>query len=400
MGFLDWFKPKNEVIIDDALLQALLSRKGIRREDALSLPAVSSAVNLIADTFAQIPIRLYEEKEVDGRKTIVEVNDSRVALINRDTKDTLDGMQFKKALCIDYLLGKGGYAYINRQGNKVKSLHYVNCDKVLVYKNEDSIFKEIELAVDAVKYKPFEFIKVLRNTKDGASGVGVINEVSKAIDTAYQTMLYQLQIISTGGNKRGFIQSKHKLGENEMKALKEAWKNMYSTNTENTVILNDGIEFKEASNNAVELQLNESKKTLDNEIKEIFHIKDNFAETVKLAVLPICEAFVTALNRDLLLEREKGRMYFVADYADMLKASQKERYESYKIAKETGFLTLNEIRIMENMETIEGLDVIAMSLGNVLYDIESGTYYVPNTGESLNLEEGGNKVEDTEPDSE
>ena len=93
-------------------------------------------------------------------------------------------------------------------------------------------------------------------------------------------------------------------------------------------------------------------------------------------------------------------MYFVADYADMLKASQKERYESYKIAKETGFLTLNEIRIMENMETIEGLDVIAMSLGNVLYDIESGTYYVPNTGESLNLEEGGNKVEDTEPDSE
>ena len=74
-------------------------------------------------------------------------------------------------------------------------------------------------------------------------------------------------------------------------------------------------------------------------------------------MLPICEAFVTALNRDLLLEREKGRMYFVADYADMLKASQKERYESYKIAKETGFLTLNEIIMEEAKKRVRVKDL-------------------------------------------
>ena len=77
----------------------------------------------------------------------------------------------------------------------------------------------------------------------------------------------------------------------------------------------------------------------------------------------------------------------------MLKASQLERYNAYKVAKEAGFLTLNEIRIKENMQTLEGLDVIAMSLGTVLYDTESGQYYVPNTGENISLEEGGKGYE-------
>ena len=393
MGFFDRFRNQSQYEVDDLLLEALRSGKTISRDNAMSIPAVSSAVNMIADAFAMIPIRLYEEKEVDGRKTVEEVKDSRVSLINKDTKDTLDGVQFKKALATDYLMSKGGYAYINKRGNKVISLHYVKDNAVIIEKNKDQIFKQIALNVSGKSYQPYEFIKLLRNTKDGASGRGLADEVGSAIKSAYETMLYQLNLITTGGNKRGFIQSKHKLTAEAMEALKKAWANMYSNNSENTVVLNDGLEFKEAQNNAVEMQLNESVKTFDEQIKAIFHICDNFADTFKFAILPICEAFVTALNRDLLLEKEKENRYFVADYSEMLKASQLERYNAYKVAKEAGFLTLNEIRIKENMQTLEGLDVIAMSLGTVLYDTESGQYYVPNTGENISLEEGGKGYE-------
>lgn len=393
MGFFDRFRNQAQYEVDDLLLEALRSGKSISRDNAMSIPAVSSAVNMIADAFAMIPIRLYEEKEVDGKKTVEEVKDSRVSLINKDTKDTLDGVQFKKALAMDYLMGKGGYAYINKRGNNVVSLHYVKDNAVIIEKNKDQIFKQIALNVGDKSYQPYEFIKLLRNTKDGASGKGLADEVGSAIKSAYETMLYQLNLITTGGNKRGFIQSKHKLTAEAMAALKKAWKNMYSNNSENAVVLNDGLEFKEAQNNAVEMQLNESVKTFDEQIKAIFHICDNFADTFKFAILPICEAFVTALNRDLLLEKEKENRYFVADYSEMLKASQLERYNAYKVAKEAGFLTLNEIRIKENMQTLEGLDVIAMSLGTVLYDTESGQYYVPNTGENISLEEGGKGYE-------
>jgi len=116
------------------------------------------------------------------------------------------------------------------------------------------------------------------------------------------------------------------------------------------------------------------------EINKIFHIyPDDFDRTFKEAIYPIIKAFETALNRDLLLENEKKYMFFEFDPKEILRMNQKERFESYKIAKETGFATLNEIRRWENMEYIEGLDVVNVGLGAVLYDTNTHEYYTPNT---------------------
>ena len=64
---------------------------------------------------------------------------------------------------------------------------------------------------------------------------------------------------------------------------------------------------------------------------------------------------------------------------EIIRTSLKDRYESYKLAKETGFMTLNEIRRAENMQWIEGLDVVNVGLGAVLYDVNKHVYYTPNT---------------------
>ena len=76
------------------------------------------------------------------------------------------------------------------------------------------------------------------------------------------------------------------------------------------------------------------------------------------AIYPIVKAFTTALNTSLLLEKEKGRLYFDLDVKEIIKANVKERYDAYKVAKETGWLSFNEIRRMENMSHIEGLDTV------------------------------------------
>ena len=139
----------------------------------------------------------------------------------------------------------------------------------------------------------------------------------------------------------------------------------------------NGLEFQEASNSSVEMQLNESKKTLQDEINNIFHIKDDFYETFKQqGIYPIVKAFETALNRDLLLEKEKKNHFFEFDVKEIIKANIKERYEAYKLAKESSFMTINEIRKTENMEYIEGLDVVNVGLGAVLYDTNTHQYYL------------------------
>jgi len=382
MGFFDRLKKRDsrldENTVDDVLLKAIINGEAIKREDALTLPAVSGAVDFISGTIASMPVKLYKYKK--GRVEEQE-NDPRVKMLNIDTGDTLDGFQLKKALVEDYLLGKGGYCYIERERNEVKALKYIPEGFINIYRDPNPLEKWFTILCYDQEFQPYDFIKLLRNTKDGASGVGLCAEVSKALETAYNMLKYQLMLVKSGGNKKGFIKSQRKLGQEEIDLLKAAWQNLYANDQSNVVVLNNGLEFQEASNTSVEMQLNESKKTLQDEINNIFHISNDYYETFKTAIYPIIKAFETALNRDLLLEKEKSKFYFEFDVKEIIRANIKERYEAYKIAKEIGLKTLNELRRDENLNDIEGLDVVDFGLGSVLYDVNTHTYYTPNTGD-------------------
>ena len=370
--------------VSDVLLEALLRSEPISRENALTLPAVSGAVDFVASTIASMPVKLYK---IQKGKVEKRDDDIRVALLNGDTGDTLDGYQLKKAVVEDYLLGKGGYIFIKRFRNEVESLHYVEDKYVSFLINTDPIYKDYVINVNGAQYKNFEFIKLLRNTKNGAWGEGLCNEVSKALETAFNTLLYQLTLVKSGGNKKGFITSQRRLAQEEIDLLKTQWARLYNNNTSNAVVLNQGLDFKEASNSSVEMQLNESKKTLADEINGIFHIYPNdFDRTFKEAIYPIVKAFETALNRDLLLEKEKSKFFFEFDVKEITRASLKDRYDSYRIAKEIGLKTINELRQEENLNAIDGLDIIDLGLASVLFNTDTGKIYTPNTGESTELE--------------
>lgn len=381
---------------EDVLLKALLTGEPITREQAMTIPAVSAAVDFISNTIASMPVKLY--KYVESTHTVKDMDsDTRVQLLNGDTGDTLDAFQMKKAMVEDYLMGKGGYLYIRRYRNEVTGLFHVSDGYVAPQIiNPDPIHKNYELFVYDKQYKLFEFVKLLRNTTTGAYGVGLTEEVAKALQTAYATLVYQLYAVQNGGNKKGFLKSQRKLGQEEINTLKRAWRNLYTTNSENVVVLNNGLEFQEASNSSVEMQLNQNKQTLTDEIKNIFHIYDNdYYRTFKEAIYPIVKAFETALNRDLLLEREKKSYFFELDVKEILRVDIKERYEAYRLAKETGFMTINEIRRAENMERIEGMDVINVGLASVLYDVNSHKYYTPNVDKVTDPNDG---THGTEPD--
>ncbi len=398
MGFFERFnKRANEVqtepVVDDVLLKALIQGEPITREKALMLPAVSAAVDYIGNCVACMPIQLYKQKQ--GKVEPIE-NDNRIRLLNGDTNDTLDAFQLKKAMVEDYLLGKGGYCYIRKNRNNVTGLYYVKDINISIMTNNEPIFKDYTIMAGANSYKPYEFLKLLRNTKDGASGTGVTAEVSKALETAYQTMLMQLGLVKKGGGKKGFLKAQRKLAQEEIDVLKNAWNNMYANNSDNVIVLNNGLEFQEAAASSVELQLNESKQTLDAQINNIFHLNGDFYQTFKEAIYPILKAFETALNRDLLLEKEKKAHFFEFDTKEILKASVVERYNAYKTAKDTGFMTINEIRKAENMNYVEGLDVVNVGLSAVLYDINTHKYYTPNTDTTGTTQETEDEQEDQE----
>lgn len=380
----------------DLLLASLLKGDKITKEQALSVPAISSAVDRISNLIAMLPIRMYRYYEdTDGKQKVSEVKDDiRLKLLNHDTGDLLDPFQLKKSLVNDYLTDKGAYIYIEKQRNDFVSLRYVDPSYVSFQTNYDPIFKDAKYNVYGKDYEMYNFLTILRNTKDGYKGISAIDEISKSIETAFTTIIYELGLVKKGGAKKGFLTATRKLGDAEIKKLREAWRKYFDGNNENIIILNDGIDFKEGANSSVEMQVNERKKTLRDDINDVFHIYPDYNNTIKDAVMPIISAIESALNKNLLLESEKELFYFAFDTKKITRGSLKERYEAYKIASDTGWMTKNEIRYTEDYDSIEGLDVVSMNLANVLYDVKNHTYYTPNTGSVMDMNNGGGETDE------
>ena len=371
-------------------------------EQALNVPVFAGCINRIAETVSTIPIRLY--KKVD--KKLEEMKeDNRVRLLNDDTGDTLSGVQFKKAITRDYYLGQGGYAYINRKGNKVESLHYVKESELSFMYSTDPIFKDYDVMIQGKRYKHFEFIKLLRNTVNGYSGKSIISESKDILNVAYHSLKFEKILVQTGGNKRGFLKSVKPLAQKALEALKQAWRSFYGNNTENVILLNNGLEFQ-ANNTSVEMQLNENKKVNSAEICKLFNIpvaiinggatEQDRADFVQFCIIPLLKEFECALNRDLLLESEKGSFYFAFDTSELTKGDIEKRFRAYETASRNGFLQLDEIRLKENMPPL-GLDFIRLGLQDVLYTPKTGEFYVPNMNQTggLNQPKKGDDMDES-----
>ena len=376
---------------NDVALKAWLGGRQITVDTAMQIPAFAGCVNFLKDTISMLPVKLYKQvRSNEGKKIIKEIeSDTRCKLLNEDTRDTLSGVEYKAAMVKDYLLYGEAYSYINRAGNTVKSLHYIEHNQYSVLKNADPIFKKYEVMVDGYNYYPMDFVKVLRSTTDGCTGKGIVDDNADALSVAYNTLIFERTLVSKGGNKKGFLKSQRKLTREAVDALKAAWRDLYANNAENVVILNDGLEFQESSSTSVELQLNENKITNRKEICSIFKIAPSVLDdsatdeeynlTIKMAVLPILSEITSTLNRDLLLEREKNDYFFAFDTAEIMRGDLEKRYNAYRSAVEAGWITKNEIRAKENMVAIPGFDIVSMSLGDVIYDIEKETFFTPNT---------------------
>ena len=259
----------DESVVSDPLIKALFGGEGVDRDTVMNIPAISACVNMIADTVSALKIKLYRK----NKDRIEEVaDDRRTFLLNEDTGDTLDAVQFKKAMVIDMFLGRGGYAYVNRVRGEVISIHYVEEKKIGFHKNCDPVFKDYKLEVGGRPYNPWQFITLLRNTRNGCYGRSIVEESQELLDIIYSSQQYEKMLVKKGGNKKGFLKAASKVSKEVIDTLREAFRRLYSNNSENIVVLNNGLEFQESSNTSVEMQLNENKETNSKDACKIFLI--------------------------------------------------------------------------------------------------------------------------------
>ena len=385
------------VSYEDSLLTALLngSSQIITRENALKIPTVSACINLIAEKIASLPIRLYEK--IDGEVKEVE-GDNRIKLLNGDTGDTINATEMRKRWVYDYFLGKGSYTYIDSDvAGKIRGLYYVDEQSIYITSDPEPIFKKYTILCNGKAYFPHQFLKIFRNTKGKGIGTSIVNESPIVMNILYNTMLFENGSVLKGGNKKGFLKSETQQTKPSMDAIKEAWALMFSNSSDiqdNIVVLNAGMDFKETSSTAVEMQLNENKATNGAEICKLFCTPPEIltgntteqAETlfVKNAVMPVINTIEAALDSDLLLEKEKDKRYYAFDVRELTRGSTKQRYEAYEIGLRSNFLQLDQVRKEEDMEPL-GFNFIKLGLQDVLLDTKTNKIYTPNTNATADL---------------
>ena len=355
----------------------------VTRQQALSVPAVASALFLISGIIAGIPIKLYRR---DGN-TITEItDDERTKLLNIETNSTLGAFETKQAMINDLIMEGACYCYIGKDGNNATSLQYLPKYRVSVLDNGKLIDRTVLFLVDGSYYDNFNIMRAVRNSNDGVHGRGLLDDNATQISSMYNALVYENGVISKGVRK-GFLKSEGRLTVKALEALKKAWRMMTAKlGTSDVIVLNKGITFESADSTAVENQLNESKQTNADLIYKLFGFTDKtftdekaFNIFVKTTIMPIVNCFVEAINRAMLLETEKGNLYFSLDMNDLLKADMLTRFNAYKTALDSNWINVDEIRQREDLSPM-GIDFVSMNLANVFYYPQTKKVYTPNTG--------------------
>lgn len=181
-------QPKETEIVSDSLLRALIGETKITAEEAMSIPTVAGCVGKIADTVASLEIKLYRR---NGDAIEEMTDDKRTKLLNGDTGDTLDAFQMKRAMVKDMFLDKGGYAFVHKSNGEIVSLHYVEANRLAFTYDPNPIFKDYKIYCYGAYYEGWQWIKLLRNTRNGYSGESIVDESKTFFETAYASLLYE-----------------------------------------------------------------------------------------------------------------------------------------------------------------------------------------------------------------
>lgn len=398
----DWFKSESratdaEVLADIAEGYTPSTTTAKTRADALSIPSVATAVDWIAGVISSLPIRMYKKTD-SGYQELYD--DYRLPLLNNYSGNCMTASDLFRNIITDYLLDGNGFAYVVKRGNKIEKLSYIPPFKLTYTESVDVIDKVLKIWIDSREIRDYDLLRICRHTKNGLTGIGFVSDNQLLLSTILNSLDYENKTTSSGV-RRGFLKSKFKLDKDKLKSLKEAWRKLRNRDSD-VLVLNEGIEFENATSTATESQLSQNKEINNRSVLTYFGLPSNFLNNansdsyktaIRIAILPIVAQLENALNEFLLLESEKGSTKFVIDTSEILENSMLERYDAYQKALSSGFLTVDEVRRKESLEVLD-MPYLKLSLADVLYNTKTGDIFVPNTNATVkNGESVGDNTE-------
>jgi HK97 family phage portal protein len=177
--------------------------------------------------------------------------------------------------------------------------------------------------------------------------------------------------------------------------ITDAWAAKFggSGNAKKVAFLQEGMTFKPLSMTNVDAALIEALRLSTIDIARIYKIPAHMVNELERAtfsniehqeiqfviytLLPWIKRHEQAKTRDLLLPSERKQYFIEYNVAGLLRGDQASRYAAYAVGRQWGWLSINDIRRLENMPPVKGGDVYLSPLNMV---DASKPIPVPNAG--------------------
>lgn len=413
MGVFDFLKGKNDnkhnlensySYVPTSIDSFFGASTMISEDEAMQIPSVSAAVDLITGSIAQLDFMLIKKDDETG-EVIRKNEDYRLYLLNREPNETMDAYTFKRAMVKDYLLYGASSSVIERNLNKINALHLLPTQQISVEVYLSDGYKKysktkLNNSLGTVVFDDYRLLTVLKDSKDGLTGMGVLQKNYDILKLARAENNYTANILQNGALPIGVLKTANKLNDKSFAKLKSSWSNLYSGSDKagKTVILEEGLDYSPISMKPNDLELTESKKSTLSNISRIFNIPESMINSnankygsneqnnlnfLQYCISPIISAIEGAVNKQLLLESEKEEGFeFKLDPSKLLQTTRKDKAEAVGIEYNNGLISFWEARSeIDRPKTVEK-DYFKMSLGSVLHKYESDEMIIPNTMQS------------------
>lgn len=350
----------------------------------VAFSAVYSCVNIISGDLAKLPARIMqvmpsgEEKKLD--------NDPYETLL-REPNGYQSGVDFIQVLMLAVLIHGNGYAYMVRNGRQeVSELHALDprttspavaADGSVFYRCGENLLAGIRAGATIPARD------IIHHRLPMAAGmplVGVSPIYAAASSSAMGIRILQNSqaFFANMSRPSGQLVSASPIQPDQADKIEKKWEEKFGEgNQGKTAILGFGLKWEPITINAVDAQLIEQLRWSVEDVARVFRVppfllgdssKVTYRNSEQLgrAYLAGCLGYhVQALQERLNIAFDFGNAYKVQfDLDALLKTEIDTRYTAYTQALSAGWITINEVRMMEGYAPVPGGDENMVQIQN------------------------------------
>lgn len=354
---LDTFNPN----LSNSLQYGLNSSKNT----ALSLSTVYSAVNLISDAIACLPITI----KAHNKEGVTELDQHPLKDIftsNLTTKYTLF-----KTILQSVLLKGNAYCYIERKGGKITGLRYLQSEDVQTYyrKETKELYYTCGYLGGTKRIMPSDMLHFLKYTVDGVQGISVLNHARRSLNIANQTENTAETFFSSGCNLNGVIKVHSNLSNEQKQDIATSWRTTFGQgNTSGgVVVVPANMDYQPISVSGEDAQMLESRQFNVADIARFFNISPVLLGDLSNAGYSTIEAtnlqFLSyTLNPYIVMIEEELNRKLVSgenleinlDETAILRTDKAQQASYYSTLLSMGVLSINEVRKELGLNAVEG----------------------------------------------